>query len=233
MSTPSDKAKGMYRKDGHDTSRDAAIAILSKKTALQQIVFAKFLEAGVRGLTLYELEERCNDHSSTMRTRCSELVSQRLLIDTKTKRRVNGRDRKVWRIRTPADDAESDLVDLMHGGKVDPLQALLGRGFHTAFADTVEVEAYLRINGFRYVGQDGPNRIYRTLKGHHFSYDPTASSLVGELSWQPPEQNRGRPDGDEALVEDPDPTPSDSENQAGKTPFITTAQTPTAHPQNP
>lgn len=229
---PKDPTQGMHRKGGHTTSRDAALAILSKRTALQRIVFAKLIAAGPRGLTLYEIEEQCGDHSSTMRTRCSELVAQRLVVDAKTKRMINGRDRKVWRVRTPADDADADLVDLMQGGKVDPLQALLGRGFHTAFANTDEVDAYIRANGFRYVGDDGTHRIFRTLKGHRFSYDPSATPIVGELSWQTPDQNRG--DGDrDPIASDADADVAPEAGPAAYRAQIPAQRMPETHQQNP
>lgn len=189
MTTPHDPTRGMHRSDGHDTSREAAQAVLGKKTALQRIVLAKFLEAGERGLTLYELEDLCNDHSSTMRTRCSELVGQGLLIDSGTKRVVNGRKRKVWRIRTAADAEAGDLIDLMLGGRVDPLMALLGRGFQSAFGDVAEIEAYVQINGFRLVGHNGAARVYKTVKGHRLAFDPTTTPILASLSYEAPETN--------------------------------------------
>lgn len=221
MTEPHDPTRGMHRAGGHDTSRDAALAVLSKRTALQRIVFAKFLEAGPRGLTLIELEDLCGDHGSTMRTRCSELVAQRLLIDTKTKRRINERDRKVWRVRLPSDDADGDLVDLMQGGKVDPLQALLGRGFHAAFSGVDDVETYLRVNGFRLVGEENTSRIYRTLKGHRFRYDPHESPIIGELSWQSPDENQ--------TATSATATPSQRDGLT----IHTHPHSSTEHPQNP
>lgn len=198
MTTPNDPTRGMHRANGHDTSRAAALSVLGKRSALQQIVLAKFLEAGPRGLTLYELEALCNDHRSTMRTRCAELVDQGLIIDTKEKRRVNGRLRKVWRIPTPADDTGGDLVDLMHGGKIDPLQALLGRGFSSEFTDRAEIEAYLRANHFRLVGERDGRPVYKTVKGHRLTFDPAMSPIVGRLTWERPQANLGaaRDDGD-------------------------------------
>ena len=189
MTTPDDPTRGMHRNDGHDTSREAAQRVLGKKTALQRIVLAKFLEAGERGLTLYELEDLCKDHSSTMRTRCSELVAQRLLIDSGTKRIVNGRKRKVWRIPTAADADAGDLIDLMRGGRVDPLKALLGRGFHSTFGDLAEIEAYVQINGFRLVGHDNGQRIYKTVKGHRLAFDPSTTPILASLSYETPETN--------------------------------------------
>lgn len=203
MTTPQDPTRGMHRSNGHDTSREAAQGVLGKKTALQRIVLAKFLEAGDRGLTLYELEELCKDHSSTMRTRCSELVAQGLLTDSGTKRVVNGRKRKVWRIRTAADAEPGDLVDLMLGGRVDPLKALLGRGFHSTFADLAEIEAYVQINGFRLVGHDGGQRIYKTVKGHRLSFDPVATPILAGLSYEAPEANIATgPGADPRLIDD-------------------------------
>jgi hypothetical protein len=194
MATPNDPARGMYRRDGHDTSQAAAIGILGKKTVLQKIVLAKFLEAGARGLTLYELEALCNDHRSTMRTRCSELVAQGLIVDTKEKRLINGQWRKVWRIATPADAAEGDLVDLMLGGRVEPLQALLGRGFQSEFRDRTEVEAYLRANHLRLVGEEGGQPVYKSAKGYRFTFDPGQNPIVGRLTWEKSQANVTRPD---------------------------------------
>ncbi len=191
MTTTPDPARGMHRHGGHDTSRQAALAVLSKKTELQRLVLSKFVGAGSRGLTHYELEELCDDHGSTMRTRCAELVEQGLVIDSGEKRRINGRLRTVWRLRTPEDDEAGDLVDLMQGGRVNPIEALLGRGFQSTFADADAVENYLRANGFRLAGEDQGVWIHKTPKGHRFRFTPGDGPIVGTLDFEAAPSNRG------------------------------------------
>ena len=94
---PSDKqAYQLVRGLDPGTSYEAAEKILPKLRKLQSIVYEHFLSVGSVGLTDYELEERCHDHSSTYRTRRAELVDLGVLKDSGGRRFLKGRNRIVW-----------------------------------------------------------------------------------------------------------------------------------------
>lgn len=93
---PRKTAHQITRKADPETSLAAAKKIIPKMNDLHREVMEKFSGAGDIGLTDYELEETLNNHGSTYRTRRAELVELRMIRDSGTKRKINGRDRIVW-----------------------------------------------------------------------------------------------------------------------------------------
>lgn len=66
---------------------------------IQKIVLERLRRAHPLGMTHLELEDLCNDHGSTFRTRCAELVDLLLVEDSKRKKLI-ARPRKPprWRV---------------------------------------------------------------------------------------------------------------------------------------
>lgn len=86
----------LARKTDPQTSHEAACAIVFKLRPIQEKVLAELKKAGISGLTDFELEKICGSHGSTFRTRRSELVDVGLVVDSGTKRYLEGGNRIVW-----------------------------------------------------------------------------------------------------------------------------------------
>ena len=80
------------------TSFAAGISAINNLKELQRIVYDVHC-GNPQGLTDYELEELCENHGSTYRTRRAELVEVGLLYDSGQTRLINGRKRIVWKAR--------------------------------------------------------------------------------------------------------------------------------------
>lgn len=85
----------MSRRDHPETSREAAATV--NVGALQAKVLTALREAGSRGMTDMELDERFRHLSPTMRPRRVELVRSGLVADSgETVTNTRGRRAKVW-----------------------------------------------------------------------------------------------------------------------------------------
>jgi hypothetical protein len=92
----------LHRREDPDTSRAAAQAILAQLPALQQAVYAYALMRGADGFTDEEMLTWFMSHSSTYRSRRSELTRAGLIVDTGRRRLLSTRRHAiVWAIVPP------------------------------------------------------------------------------------------------------------------------------------
>jgi len=92
----------LHRRDDPDTSRAAAQAILAQLPHLQQAVYAYALMRGADGFTDEEMLTWFKSHSSTYRSRRSELTRAGLIVDTGRRRLLSTRRHAiVWAIVPP------------------------------------------------------------------------------------------------------------------------------------
>jgi hypothetical protein len=91
----------LYHRDGHDTEREAAKAILPKLNYLHTTVLRKAEAFGERGFALVEIERAFPEYvPSNTRTRVNELVGWGLIENTGTKRTFppSGNQHIIWRV---------------------------------------------------------------------------------------------------------------------------------------
>lgn len=92
----------LHRRKDPDTSRAAAAAILAQLPHLQQAVYAYALMRGADGFTDEEMLAWFKSHSSTYRSRRSELTRAGLIVDTGRRRLLSTRRHAiVWAIVPP------------------------------------------------------------------------------------------------------------------------------------
>ena len=89
----------LYRTTDPETSKEAAVSISDKLTAIQDMVLTWAKERGVRGFIDADLERAFHEYGpSTLRTRRNELVARGLIEDSGFRVTVhNNRRRIVWR----------------------------------------------------------------------------------------------------------------------------------------
>lgn len=95
-----DNATARARWSDPDTSRMAAAEVTPSLRELQAIVLAYAFECASAGFTDPAMNEHFDTHSSTYRTRRSELVDYGLVADTGERLKAGGKGRPhcVWRI---------------------------------------------------------------------------------------------------------------------------------------